>query len=99
MLRLCKAERNSQERSRCNSMGDETVFHKIDKDFHTEFIGYDKLEGDSEISFITPMMSLSKTQRLAMKYTSYLHRRHSMQRAADRVGDIGTIATESGKSR
>ena len=32
---------------------DETVFHKIDKDFHTEFIGYDKLEGDSEISFIT----------------------------------------------
>ena len=26
---------------------DETVFHKIDKDFHTEFIGYDKHEHEN----------------------------------------------------
>lgn len=52
---LCKAERNSQERSCRNKVymgADETVFHKIDKDFHTGLSAMTS-EGDSEISFIT----------------------------------------------
>lgn len=98
---LCKAERNSQERSRCNKVYGcrRNCFHKIDKDFHTEFIGYDKLEGDSEISFITTDDELIENAKAGDEVYIVSSQTPFYAESGGQVGDIGTIATESGKCR
>ena len=76
---------------------DETVFHKIDKDFHTEFIGYDKLEGDSEISFITTDDELIDNAKAGDEVYIVSSQTPFYAESGGQVGDIGTIVTESGK--
>lgn len=78
---------------------DETVFHKIDKDFHTEFIGYDKLEGDSEISFITTDDELIENAKAGDEVYIVSSQTPFYAESGGQVGDIGTIVTESGKCR
>lgn len=78
---------------------DETVFHKIDKDFHTEFIGYDKLEGDSEISFITTDDELINNAKAGDEVYIVSSQTPFYAESGGQVGDIGTIVTESGKCR
>lgn len=78
---------------------DETVFHKIDKDFHTEFIGYDKLEGDSEISFITTDDELIENAKAGDEVYIVSSQTPFYAESGGQVGDIGIIVTESGKCR
>ena len=62
---------------------DETVFHKIDRDFHTEFVGH--LNVTVKYHLLQRKMSLLKTQAAEMRsIILYLTKLLSMQKAADR---------------
>ena len=77
---------------------DETVFHKISRDFHTEFLGYDTLECDSEISFIATDDQLIDNAGCGDEiYYIVSAQTPFYAESGGQVGDIGTITTASGK--
>lgn len=77
---------------------DETVFHKIDRDFHTEFVGYDTFECDSEISFIATEDELIENAGCGDEIYYIVSGKTSFYaESGGQVGDVGTITTVSGK--
>ena len=77
---------------------DETVFHKIDRDFHTEFVGYDTFECDSEISFIATEDQLIENAGCGDEIYYIVSDKTSFYaESGGQVGDVGTITTVSGK--
>lgn len=77
---------------------DETVFHKIDRDFHTEFVGYDCLECDSEIAFIATDDELVENAGCGDDIFYIVSSKTPFYaESGGQVGDIGTITTASGK--
>ena len=77
---------------------DETVFHQIDRDFHTEFVGYDTLECDNEISFIATDDELIENAGCGDEvYYIVSAQTPFYAESGGQVGDIGTITTASGK--
>lgn len=77
---------------------DETVFHKIDRDFHTEFVGYDTFECDSEISFIATENELIENAGCGDEIYYIVSDKTSFYaESGGQVGDVGTITTASGK--
>lgn len=77
---------------------DETVFHKIDRDFHTEFVGYDTFECDSEISFIATEDELIVNAGCGDEIYYIVSDKTSFYaESGGQVGDVGTITTVSGK--
>ena len=77
---------------------DETVFHQISRDFHTEFLGYDKLECDSEISFIATDDELIENAGCGDEiYYIVSAQTPFYAESGGQVGDIGEITTSSGK--
>ena len=77
---------------------DETVFHKIDRDFHTEFVGYDTFECDSEISFIATENELIENAGCGDEIYYIVSDKTSFYaESGGQVGDVGTITTVSGK--
>ena len=77
---------------------DETVFHKIDRDFHTEFVGYDTLECDAEIAFIATEDELIDNAGCGNDvYYIVSSKTPFYAESGGQVGDIGTITTASGK--
>lgn len=77
---------------------DETVFHKIDRDFHTEFVGYDTFECDSEISFIATEDELIENAGCGDEIYYIVSDKTSFYaESGGQVGDVGTITTVSGK--
>ena len=77
---------------------DETVFHKIDRDFHTEFVGYDTFECDSEISFIATEDELIENAGCGDDIYYIVSDKTSFYaESGGQVGDVGTITTVSGK--
>ncbi len=91
-------ERAREARGGSKYMGaDETVFHQIDRSFHTEFVGYDTLTATSEISFIATDNELIEkasegdTVYIVSPLTPFY------AESGGQVGDIGTISTPTGK--
>ena len=77
---------------------DETVFHKIDRDFHTEFVGYDTFECDSEISFIATENELIENAGCGDEIYYIVSDKTSFYaESGGQVGDVGTITTAGGK--
>ncbi|MGN1133807.1 MAG: alanine--tRNA ligase-related protein, partial [Oscillospiraceae bacterium] len=76
---------------------DETVFHQISRDFHTEFVGYDTLECDSEISFIATDDQLIENAGCGEEVYIVSSRTPFYAESGGQVADIGEIVTESGK--
>lgn len=76
---------------------DETVFHKIDKEFHTEFIGYDKLNGTSEISFIATDDELIENAGAGETVYIVSAQTPFYAESGGQVGDKGVIVTASGR--
>lgn len=75
---------------------DETVFHKIDKDFHTEFLGYNKTEADSTIDFISTEEELiceANSQSGEIYIVS--SQTPFYAESGGQIGDIGTITTDN----
>ena len=78
---------------------DETVFHKIDKAFKNDFVGYDTLEADSEISFIATDHELAENAGCGDVVYIVSPVTPFYAETGGQVGDTGTITTHSGKCR
>lgn len=78
---------------------EETVFHQIDKNFHTEFTGYDSLSGKSEISFIANDDEL--IENAGVGDTVYIVSAETpfYAESGGQASDIGTVSTVSGKAQ
>ncbi len=78
---------------------DETVFHRIDKEFHTDFLGYETLEADSTADFLATDEELitraeaGQTVYIVPKATPFY------AESGGQVGDTGVITTATGKAR
>lgn len=77
---------------------DETVFHKIDKNFHTEFVGYDTLECEDKIAFIAADDELVENAGCdGNTYYIVSSKTPFYAESGGQAGDIGVIETASGK--
>ena len=77
---------------------DETVFHKISRDFHTKFVGYDTLECESEIAFIATEDELVENAGCGDDiYYIVSEKTPFYAESGGQVGDVGIITTSSGK--
>ncbi|NLZ46949.1 MAG: alanine--tRNA ligase, partial [Clostridiales bacterium] len=76
---------------------DETIFHRLDKDYSTEFDGYDKFELETVIDFITTEDSIIDLAQkddeiyIISKITPFY------AESGGQVNDNGIIVTETGK--
>ncbi len=77
---------------------DETVFHRIDKEFTSEFLGYDTTEADSTVDFIANDEEL--VMRAEAGQTAYIVSKATpfYAESGGQVGDTGTIVTLTGKA-
>ncbi len=78
---------------------DETVFHKIDKNVHTEFTGYDKFEDDGVISYIANDDELIENAGVDDVVYLVPDRTSFYAESGGQVGDIGTVSTVTGKAQ
>ena len=90
-------ERARQARGGSKYMGaDETVFHKIDKAYVTEFVGYDTLECESKIAFIANESELIESAAYGDEVYIITDKTPFYAESGGQVGDTGIITTESG---
>ena len=77
---------------------DETVFHRIDKEFTSEFLGYDTTEADSTVDFVANDEEL--IMRAEAGQTAYIVSKATpfYAESGGQVGDTGTIVTLTGKA-
>ncbi len=78
---------------------DETVFHKIDKDFSTEFTGYDRFEDEGTVSFLATDEELIENAGVDDVVYIVPDRTCFYAESGGQVGDIGTIETVTGKAQ
>lgn len=77
---------------------DETVFHRIDKEFTSEFLGYDTTEADSTVDFVANDEEL--IMRAEAGQTAYIVSKATpfYAESGGQVGDTGTIVILTGKA-
>ena len=90
-------ERAREARGGSKYMGaDETVFHRIDKNFHTEFVGYDMLSADCEVSYLANDDELIEKAGEGDKVYVVSDKTPFYAESGGQVGDTGTITTPTG---
>ena len=77
---------------------DETVFHRIDKEFQTEFVGYETLECESTVDYLANDDEL--IMRVDEGQTAYIvsSKTPFYAESGGQVGDTGIIETSTGKA-
>ncbi len=78
---------------------DETIFHKIDKEFHTEFTGYDRLTDTAEIAFIATDDELIENAGTGDEVYIVSAKTPFYAESGGQAADKGIITTASGKCR
>ncbi len=76
---------------------DETVFHKIDREYTTEFTGYERLEDESVIDFIANENELIEAAGAGEEVYIITKSTPFYAESGGQVGDKGEIFTVSGK--
>ena len=76
---------------------DETVFHKIDKNYTTEFTGYETMEGESVIDFIATDDELINAAGAGDEVCVITKSTPFYAESGGQVGDRGVITTVTGK--
>ena len=76
---------------------DETVFHKIDKNYTTEFTGYETMEGESVIDFIATDDELINAAGAGDEVYVITKSTPFYAESGGQVGDRGVITTVTGK--
>lgn len=77
---------------------DETVFHKIDKDFSTEFTGYDRFEDEGTVSFLATDDELIENAGVDNVVYIVPDRTCFYAESGGQVGDKGLVETVTGKA-
>lgn len=77
---------------------DETVFHKIDKDFSTEFTGYDRFEDEGTVSFLATDDELIENAGVDDVVYIVPDRTCFYAESGGQVGDKGLVETVTGKA-
>jgi len=77
---------------------DETVFHKIDKNFHTEFTGYDRFECDGTVSYIATDDELIESANAGDIVYIVPDKTCFYAESGGQVGDVGEVSTETGRA-
>ena len=77
---------------------DETVFHRIDKEFQTEFVGYETLECESKVDYLANDDEL--IMRVDEGQTAYIvsSKTPFYAESGGQVGDTGIITTATGEA-
>ena len=78
---------------------DETVFHQMDKTFSTSFIGYDTLDGESEIKYLATDDELIENAGVGSEVYMVCGETPFYAESGGQVGDKGVISTVSGKAQ
>lgn len=78
---------------------DETVFHKIDKDFSTEFTGYDRFEDEGTLSFLATDEELIENAGVDDVVYIVPDRTCFYAESGGQAGDTGMVETVTGKAR
>ena len=76
---------------------DETVFHRIDREYSTEFVGYDTLEAESVIDFIATDDELIEAAGAGDEVYIVSKLTPFYAESGGQVGDIGEIVTKTGR--
>lgn len=76
---------------------DETVFHRIDRSYTTEFCGYEKLEDESVIDFIATDDELIEAAGAGDEVYVITKSTPFYAESGGQVGDKGVIETKTGK--
>lgn len=77
---------------------DETVFHKMDKNFSTTFTGYETLNGESEIKYLATDDELIENAGVGSEVYMICGETPFYAESGGQVGDKGFISTASGKA-
>jgi alanyl-tRNA synthetase len=77
---------------------DETVFHKIDKDFHTAFTGYDRFEDDGIAAYLATDDELIESAGAGETVYVVPDKTCFYAESGGQVGDVGTVTTATGKA-
>lgn len=77
---------------------DETVFHTIDKNFHTEFTGYDRFECDGTVSYIATDDELIESANAGDVVYIVPDKTCFYAESGGQVGDVGEVSTETGRA-
>ena len=90
-------ERAREARGGSKYMGaDETIFHNIDRAFHTEFVGYETLKAVAPISFIATDDELLDKACESDEVYIVTEKTPFYAESGGQVGDVGTITTDTG---
>ena len=76
---------------------DETVFHRIDREYSTEFVGYERLEAESVIDFIATEDELIEAAGAGDEVYIVSKLTPFYAESGGQVGDRGEITTKTGK--
>ncbi|MBQ2582247.1 MAG: alanine--tRNA ligase, partial [Ruminococcus sp.] len=77
---------------------DETIFHKMDKNFSTTFTGYETLNGESEIKYLATDDELIENAGVGSEVYMVCAETPFYAESGGQVGDKGTVSTASGKA-
>lgn len=78
---------------------DETVFHKISREYSSKFVGYDRLEDDVSIDYIATEDSLVDAAGAGEEVYIVSSESPFYAESGGQAGDIGYITTKTGKCR
>ncbi len=78
---------------------DETVFHRIDKEYHTEFVGYTEIECVTTLDYLATEEELIETAKAGETVYAVVPKTCFYAESGGQVGDVGTVVTETGKAR
>lgn len=99
-FKVCMEEQKTRAReARGDSkyMGaDDTIFTSLDVNYHTEFVGYEKLEETSTIDFLTTDREIIETAKAGDEVYVITKKTPFYAESGGQVGDKGTITTETG---
>lgn len=76
---------------------DETVFHKIAREYSSKFVGYDRLTDEVKIDYITTETELINAAGAGDEVYIVSSESPFYAESGGQVGDIGTITTKTGK--
>ncbi len=78
---------------------DETVFHRISKEYHTEFVGYTDMECDTTLDYLTTDDDFVDEAKCGDVVYAVVPKTCFYAESGGQIGDTGMIVTKTGKAK